>query len=114
MNYLMNKISPARLSTMLALTMCILATGCSTTTVSKIKDKADKTIDAIAVKTNIGQNPRDPLEGYNRVMYNFNDSVDRAVLKPVAQVYHDCFAFFCTNRGWQFLWEYRRYLERLQ
>ncbi|MFZ6687460.1 MlaA family lipoprotein [Undibacterium sp. SXout11W] len=90
----MNKISPARLSTMLALTVCILATGCSTTTVSNIKDKADKTIDAIAVKTNIGQNPRDPLEGYNRVMYNFNDSVDRAVLKPVAQAYHDVLPSF--------------------
>lgn len=29
----------------------------------------------------------DPLEGYNRVMYSFNDTVDSAVLKPVAQGY---------------------------
>jgi phospholipid-binding lipoprotein MlaA len=30
---------------------------------------------------------QDPWEGYNRNMYEFNDSVDRAVLKPVARVY---------------------------
>jgi phospholipid-binding lipoprotein MlaA len=32
-------------------------------------------------------NPRDPLEGYNRAMFRFNESVDRAVLKPVASTY---------------------------
>ena len=32
-------------------------------------------------------NPRDPLEGYNRVMFGFNDAVDRVALKPVATVY---------------------------
>ena len=31
--------------------------------------------------------PQDPLEGYNRAMYKFNDAVDRAVLKPVAKGY---------------------------
>ncbi len=31
--------------------------------------------------------PRDPLEGFNRGMYRFNENVDRAVLKPVAQGY---------------------------
>ena len=35
----------------------------------------------------VGQNPRDPLEGVNRQVYAFNDSLDRAVLKPVAQGY---------------------------
>jgi len=29
----------------------------------------------------------DPLEGYNRAMYKFNDAVDTAVLKPVAKGY---------------------------
>jgi phospholipid-binding lipoprotein MlaA len=29
----------------------------------------------------------DPFEGYNRVMHSFNDTVDKAVLKPVAQGY---------------------------
>jgi len=32
-------------------------------------------------------NPRDPWEGYNRSMTRFNDSVDRAVSKPVATGY---------------------------
>ena len=34
-------------------------------------------------------NSRDPLEPFNRGMYQFNDTVDRVVLKPVATVYHD-------------------------
>lgn len=29
----------------------------------------------------------DPLEGYNRVMYSFNDTVDSAIIKPAAQGY---------------------------
>lgn len=32
-------------------------------------------------------NPQDPLEGYNRAMFSFNDGVDRALIKPAAQVY---------------------------
>lgn len=31
----------------------------------------------------------DPLEAYNRAMYKFNDAVDRAVVRPVAQAYKD-------------------------
>ena len=34
-------------------------------------------------------NPADPLEPLNRAIYSFNDTVDRAVLKPVATVYRD-------------------------
>ena len=34
-------------------------------------------------------NPEDPFEPFNRTVYNFNDGVDRAVLKPVATVYRD-------------------------
>lgn len=34
-------------------------------------------------------NSRDPLEPFNRGMYRFNDTVDRAVVKPVATVYRD-------------------------
>lgn len=33
--------------------------------------------------------PRDPLEPFNRGMYQLNDTVDRAVVKPVATVYRD-------------------------
>jgi phospholipid-binding lipoprotein MlaA len=32
-------------------------------------------------------NPRDPLEATNRVVFDFNDGVDRAFVKPVAQAY---------------------------
>jgi phospholipid-binding lipoprotein MlaA len=49
-------------STMLALQMLVL-TGCA------------------------NMNPRDPLEPYNRVVYAFNDAVDRNVLKPVSEGY---------------------------
>ncbi|ARP93072.1 MlaA family lipoprotein [Bordetella genomosp. 13] len=31
--------------------------------------------------------PRDPWEGFNRGVYQFNDTVDRALFKPVAQAY---------------------------
>ena len=38
--------------------------------------------------------PRDPLEPFNRSIYAFNDGVDRAVLKPVAQAYVDVLPSF--------------------
>ncbi|MDH4189107.1 MAG: VacJ family lipoprotein [Betaproteobacteria bacterium] len=34
-----------------------------------------------------GRDPRDPLEGFNRAMYRFNDGVDQAIAKPVATAY---------------------------
>ena len=34
-----------------------------------------------------GTNPADPYEPFNRGVYKFNDSVDKAVAKPVAQAY---------------------------
>ena len=33
------------------------------------------------------RNPRDPLEGFNRVAYQFNDDLDTAFLKPLAKGY---------------------------
>ena len=33
--------------------------------------------------------PSDPLEGFNRSVYRFNDAFDRAVAKPVATAYKD-------------------------
>jgi len=32
-------------------------------------------------------NPKDPMEGFNRAMFAFNDGVDKAVIKPVAEAY---------------------------
>ena len=34
-----------------------------------------------------GSDPRDPFESYNRSVTRFNDNLDEAVLKPVAQTY---------------------------
>ena len=32
-------------------------------------------------------NPADPWEGYNRAVFSFNDALDRALVRPVAQAY---------------------------
>ena len=47
---------------------------------------------AIMLLTGCATTPRtdgvnDPLEGYNRVMYSFNNTLDRAIIKPVAKGY---------------------------
>lgn len=45
-----------------------------------------------------GPNPRDPLEGYNRAMFSFNDKVDEVALKPAATVYKNATpGFFQTG-----------------
>jgi phospholipid-binding lipoprotein MlaA len=33
--------------------------------------------------------PRDPLEGYNRAIFSFNDGFDQVLMKPVATAYRD-------------------------
>jgi phospholipid-binding lipoprotein MlaA len=47
--------------------LCVMLAGCAT--------------------TGGATDERDPLEPYNRAIYNFNDTLDRAVLKPIAQGY---------------------------
>ena len=37
----------------------------------------------------VATNPADPWEAWNRKVFAFNESVDEAVLKPVARVYRD-------------------------
>jgi phospholipid-binding lipoprotein MlaA len=44
---------------------------------------------ALAGCATTGGDERDPWEPFNRSMYEFNDTVDRAVLKPVASAYRD-------------------------
>lgn len=53
-----------RMHGLAAIAAALLLTGCATT-----------------------QNPQDPLEGYNRAVFRFNDAVDRTVLKPTATAY---------------------------
>ncbi len=37
--------------------------------------------------TSDGRDPRDPIEPFNRVVYEFNDTLDRILIKPVAKGY---------------------------
>ena len=53
----------------LSVLAAIILTGCAT------------------VPADSGKDPRDPIESFNRQVFEFNDIVDRAVLKPVAQAY---------------------------
>ena len=36
---------------------------------------------------NAEENPKDPYEGFNRGVYTFNDTIDGAILKPIAMGY---------------------------
>lgn len=40
-----------------------------------------------SIPADVGTNPADPWERYNRHMFEFNDTIDRNVLKPVAEGY---------------------------
>lgn len=42
-------------------------------------------------------NPHDPLERFNRAMFNFNDAVDQAALKPAAQIYESVLPSFVQS-----------------
>lgn len=42
-------------------------------------------------------NPRDPLEPFNRTMFEFNDAVDRAALRPTAEMYVKLPSFMQTG-----------------
>jgi phospholipid-binding lipoprotein MlaA len=39
------------------------------------------------VPPNAGQDPRDPLESFNRQVFAFNEGLDKVVLKPLAELY---------------------------
>ncbi|MFZ6815880.1 MlaA family lipoprotein [Undibacterium sp. Rencai35W] len=69
------------------LALTVLLNACGTNTVKEIKNTTTQTLSTISEKTNIGNNPRDPLEGFNRTMFSFNDAIDQAILKPVAKAY---------------------------
>ena len=60
-----NAVMLSRLRACAAAAAVLVLTGCATT----------------------ASNPQDPLEGYNRAVFSFNDAVDRTVLKPTATAY---------------------------
>ena len=60
-----NAVTLSRLRACAAAAAVLVLTGCATT----------------------ASNPQDPLEGYNRAVFSFNDAVDRTVLKPTATAY---------------------------
>lgn len=47
-----------------------------------------------ATTTGMAADPRDPWEGMNRSVYAFNESLDKAVVRPVAQVWADLMPSF--------------------
>lgn len=55
-----------------SLALLVLAAGCATT-----------------IPPNAGSHPADPFERFNRRVFSFNEAIDEAVLKPVAQAYRD-------------------------
>lgn len=63
----MNKILSKRLLLALALGAMVALQGCA---------------------SNGYQDPADPFEGFNRVVYRFNDGLDKAIVKPLAQGYN--------------------------
>lgn len=42
-------------------------------------------------------NPRDPFEGFNRVMFDFNDGFDKVALRPAAEAYSHLPSFVQTG-----------------
>ncbi|MGZ8254645.1 MAG: MlaA family lipoprotein [Burkholderiaceae bacterium] len=69
------------------LALFVLLTGCAT------------------VPPDAGQDPRDPIEAFNRQVFAFNEGLDKVVLKPLATVYdkvlpvpvQDCFSNGFSN-----------------
>ena len=78
--------------------VCIMLLSSACTTIGKVKQSTGNVIESISadagealtnisIKTGIGNNPDDPLEGYNRAIYSFNEGLDEVILKPAANSY---------------------------
>ena len=78
--------------------VCIMLLSSACTTMGKVKQSTGNVIESISadagealtnisIKTGIGNNPDDPLEGYNRAIYSFNEGLDEVILKPAANSY---------------------------
>ncbi|HZW14463.1 MAG TPA: VacJ family lipoprotein [Noviherbaspirillum sp.] len=54
---------------------------------------------ALALAGCATNNPRDPLEPFNRAMFQFNDKLDQVALKPTAEAYSKLPSFVRTGVG---------------
>lgn len=86
-------ITPRHWCQWLFIGLCLLALSACGTMQNRPSDSAAQTgtstgntgVDGAA--TNDQDNARDPLEGFNRAMYTFNDKLDKYALKPLAKGY---------------------------
>ncbi len=62
----MRELSLGRLRLIICVVLLILISGCATTGV---------------------QDERDPIEGFNRSMYSFNQGIDKVLFNPIAKIY---------------------------
>lgn len=67
----------------LAMAAAALAAGCATTS----PPPAGSGLQPGATAAVAAVNPADPWEGWNRRVFAFNDAIDNAVLRPVAEAY---------------------------
>ena len=65
-----------------------------TTTIRSTRLIAVATLASLALGGCATNNPRDPLEPFNRGVFAFNDTVDKYALKPVATVYKNVLPSF--------------------
>lgn len=68
----------SRVTRIIALALMLLVTGCAST------------------------NPKDPFEKFNRAMFEFNDAVDQAAVKPAAEVYRNVLPSFVQTGIYNF------------
>jgi phospholipid-binding lipoprotein MlaA len=72
----------ATLSFLSLLAICIACFGASSAYAQNTsEDEADSAL--------VASHPQDPWQSFNRKMFDFNDALDRAVLRPVARAYRD-------------------------
>lgn len=65
----------------------LLVGGCATVGNPPAADNAPGQSVAASAAELAPAHPADPWEGFNRAMFAFNEALDRAVIKPVAQIY---------------------------